>query len=127
MIIDKVKKPEDILDRTFRFAVVVLKMTTILPKSQINLVLVNQLIRCVTSIGANIEEARGAHTKTDFAYSMNIAKKEARETRYWLRLILEMSSRFASAIKPLIEENEEIIKILTAIVKTAKPRDFIHP
>ena len=123
MMNDK-NKPEDISDRVFRFVVNVLKITATLPKNQMNLVLTGQLIRCVTSIGANIEEARGAHTKTDSAYSMNIAKKESRETRYWLRLLLEMDPRFASAIKPLIQENEEIIKILTAIVKTAKPRRF---
>lgn len=82
MMNDKVNQPEDIAERAFRFAVVVLKITAMLPKNQINLVLINQLIRCVTSIGANIEEARGGHTKIDFSHSMNIAKKEARETRY---------------------------------------------
>lgn len=121
---DKNKKPQDITERAFNFAVRVLKMTVILPKSQINAVLINQIIRSATSIGANIEEGRGAHTKTDFTYSMNVAKKEARETIYWLRLIAEMSPRIASRLQLLLQENEEIIKILTAIVKTAKPRKF---
>lgn len=59
-----------------------------------------------------------------YIYGINIAKKEARETLYWLRLIVEMNSIFAKKLEPLLRENEEIIKILTAIVKKAKPRTF---
>lgn len=118
-------KPQDIGERVFNFAVRVLKMTQSLPKNYVNIVVINQIIRSVTSIGANIEEARGAHTKTDFTYGMNIAKKEARETIYWLKLIIEMNSNLSSRLILLLQENEEIIKILTAIVKTAKPRTFI--
>ena len=118
------KKPQDIGERVFNFAVRVLKMTQSLSKTYVNIVIINQIIRSVTSIGANIEEARGAHTKIDFTYGMNIAKKEARETIYWLKLIMEMNSSFSSRLNLLLQENEEIIKILTAIVKTAKPRKF---
>lgn len=99
-------------------------MTQSLPKTYVNVIIINQIIRSVTSIGANIEEARGGHTKTDFTYGMNIAKKEARETIYWLKLIMEMNSSFSSRLNLLLQENEEIIKILTAIVKTSKPRIF---
>ena len=124
MIKDKLIKPQDIGERVFAFSVRVLKMTTTLPTNSVNNVLINQIIRSATSIGANIEEARGAHTKTDFTYGMNIAKKEARETIYWLKLIVEMNPKYASRLHILLKENEEIIKILTAIVKTAKPREF---
>ena len=117
-------KPQDIGERVFSFAVRVLKMTQSLPKTYVNVAIINQIIRSVTSIGANIEEARGAHTKTDFTYSMNIAKKEARETLYWLRLIAEMNPILSSKLGLLLKENEEIIKILTTIVKKAKPRIF---
>lgn len=117
-------KPQDIGERVFNFAVRVLKMTQSLPKTYVNIAIINQIIRSVTSIGANIEEARGAHTKTDFTYGMNIAKKEARETIYWLKLIIEMNPSFSSRLNLLLQENQEIIKILTAIVKTAKPRKF---
>lgn len=118
-------KPQDIGERVFDFAVRVLKMTQSLPRNYINISIISQIIRSATSIGANIEEARGAHTKTDFTYGMNIAKKEARETFYWLRLIVEMNSVFSNKLESLLKENEEIIKILTAIVKKAKPRFFI--
>ncbi len=126
MIKDKglINKPQDIAERVFIFATRILKMTTKLPKNSVNMVLINQIIRSATSIGANIEEARGAHTKIDFTYNMNIAKKEARETIYWLRLIIEMNPSLSSRLNLLLQENEEIIKILTAIVKTAKPRKF---
>lgn len=117
-------KPQDIAERVFIFATRVLRMTTQLPKNSINMVLINQIIRSVTSIGANIEEARGGHTKTDFTYGMNIAKKEARETLYWLKLIVEMNSSFSSRLNLLLQENEEIIKILTTIVKSSKTRIF---
>lgn len=117
-------KPQDIGERVFSFAARVLKMTQSLPKTYVNVAIINQIIRSVTSIGANIEEARGAHTKTDFTYSMNIAKKEARETLYWLRLIAEMNPILSSKLGLLLKENEEIIKILTTIVKKAKPRIF---
>jgi four helix bundle protein len=122
---DKVQsEPQDIAERVFIFATRVLKMTTFLPKNSINMVLINQIIRSVTSIGANIEEARGGHTKTDFTYNMNISKKEARETIYWLRLIVEMNPNLSPRLNLLLQENEEIIKILTTIVKSSKTRLF---
>jgi four helix bundle protein len=93
-------------------------------KGLINNTLINQIVRSATSIGANIEEAQGAHTKSDFTHCMNISKKEARETFYWLRLIREMNLSIAERSEPLLIENEEIIKILTAIVKNSNPRNF---
>ncbi len=119
-----VKKPQDIGERTFTFAVRIMKMTASLSQIQTNKVLINQIIRSATSIGANVEEARGGHTKVDFTHSMNIAKKEARETFYWLRLIEEMNPSLKTKLKLLLQENEELVKILTSIVKTAKPRSF---
>ncbi len=116
--------PQDIGERAFAFAVRVLKMTRSLPKNYVNIALINQIIRSVTSIGANIEEARGGHTKADFIHSMNISKKEARETFYWLRLINSMNSSFGNRLGALLQENQEIIKILTTIVKSSKPRIF---
>ncbi len=126
MIKDKglINRPQDIGERVFNFAVRVLKMTQSLPKNYVNIAIINQIIRSATSIGANIEEARGAHTKTDFTYGMNISKKEARETLYWLRLIVAMNPALLSKLGLLLKENEEIIKILTTIVKKAKPRIF---
>lgn len=69
------KYPRDIRERSFEFAVRVLKMVKYLPRNSVNNVLINQVIRSATSIGANIEEAQGGHTKSDFAHSINIQKK----------------------------------------------------
>lgn len=122
-IINK-EKPRDIRERTFEFAVRVLKMTKYLSRDSANNALINQIVRSATSIGANMEEAQGAHTKTEFTYCVNIAKKEARETLYWLKIISEMNSSVSKRLEFLLKENEEIVKILTAIVKKSGPRNF---
>jgi len=121
----KKDKPRDIRERTFEFSVMVLKLVKLISKNQINTTLINQIIRSSTSIGANVEEAVGAHTKTDFSYSMNIAKKEARETFYWLKLIKEENPSLLEKLEHLLKENEELIKILTTIVKKYNPRIFL--
>lgn len=78
------------------------------------------MLRSGTSIGANVEEAQAAQSKKDFTSKMAIASKEARETRYWLRLIKE-SKIFAKStgLDDLISKNDSIIRVLTKIVKTS--------
>lgn len=80
-----------------------------------------QLIRSGTSIGANVEEATAAQTKKDFIAKMSVASKEARETRYWLKL-LSQSQFFVYDYTKLIDECNELIRIITAIVKTAQTK-----
>src|SRR4030067_3197056 len=120
---DEVRKPEDIRERAFKFALRIIKLCKELPKNEINRVLINQVLRSGTSIGANLEEALGAHTKAEFTNSTNIAKKEARETNYWLRLMAESSSlKIKKRMENLLNEAEEIIKILTSSVKKLKSK-----
>jgi four helix bundle protein len=76
-----------------------------------------QLLRSSTSIGANVMEALDAFSKKDFAFKMSIAKKEARESHYWL-LLLNESSITQLKLDNYIKDNESLIKILTSIVKT---------
>ncbi|HEY5600802.1 MAG TPA: four helix bundle protein [Patescibacteria group bacterium] len=109
----------EIAGRTYDFALNVVLITTKLPSNPANQVMIRQVIRSATSIGANIEEALGGHTKNDFTYGMNVAKKEARETRYWLRLLADLNSNYRQKIEKLLKENKEIINILTKIVKTS--------
>ncbi len=78
-----------------------------------------QLLRSGTSIGANIEEALAGQSKRDFTAKMSISSKEARETKYWLRL-LEGSELTNLDVKPLILDIDELIRILTSIVKTSQ-------
>jgi four helix bundle protein len=82
-------------------------------------ILSKQLLRSATSIGANTEEATAAISKKDFVAKMSIASKEARETRYWLRLI-DKSSLIKVDVIPYLDEIEHIINIITAIVKTSQ-------
>jgi four helix bundle protein len=77
-----------------------------------------QLLKAGTSIGANVEEARAAQSRADFLSKMSIASKEARETRYWLRLLRDSQMVGVSYIEELLRESEELVSMLTAIVKT---------
>jgi len=124
MIKDEIR-PEDIRARTFKFAIRVLKLCKQLPKDEINRILINQVARSSTSIGANLEEAQGANTRPEFINCTNIAKKEARETHYWLLIIAEVNPQFNKRMQEIIEESEAIVKILTASIKKLRTRkDF---
>jgi four helix bundle protein len=75
--------------------------------------LARQVLRAGTSIGANLEEQKGAQSRPDARTKVSIALKEARETNYWLRLILATELAPASLLQPLIQESGELIAILT--------------
>ena len=79
-----------------------------------------QLLKAGTSIGANVEEAQAGQSKADFVSKIAIALKEARETRYWLRLLAESESVEKVFLNPLIKETTELSKILGAIAARAK-------
>ena len=79
-----------------------------------------QLLRSRTSIGANVEEATAAQSKRDFIAKMAISSKEARETNYWLRLLRDSRLCPSVELSELIDESEQLIKILTSIIKTSQ-------
>src|SRR5439155_10100928 len=106
--------------RTFEFGLQVLKLSNQIPDTQSGRTICRQLLRSGTSIGANVEEAEAAYTKEDFAYKMNIALKEARETHYWLRLIKQSNLAHPENYDSIIGESEELKKILGAIVSKAR-------
>ena len=108
-----------IATKAYAFGLEIIRLTKILPKSYENIVLIKQIIRSATSIGANIEEALGSNSKKEFIHSMNISKKEARETIYWLKLISDINPDLRIKIETLLRENDEVIRILTKIVKTS--------
>lgn len=110
----------EVAKRAYTFGVDVIRFVSKLPVNPANTILIRQVIRSATSIGANIEEALGGHTKSDFAYGMNVAKKEARETRYWLRMLGDINNLKGNPkYEKLLQEVEELINILTKIVKTS--------
>jgi four helix bundle protein len=107
----------DLEDRTLEFSKQVLGLCRKLPKEVINNPLVNQLIRSSTSVGANYREANDSLGKKDFAHRVRIARKEAKESTYWLELVLEANPRFSEEINTLIKESLELRNILSSIIR----------
>jgi len=107
-----------VLEKSFRFSLQIIELYKLMIK-QNEYVLSKQLLRCGTSIGANIEEAGAGFSKKDFTAKMSIASKEARETKYWLRLI-QASGLVDVPVNNLLIEIDELISMLTAIVKTSQ-------
>ena len=103
--------------KSYDFAVKIIKLCTLL-RNQKHFEISSQLIRSGTSIGANVEEALAGQSRKDFFAKMSIASKEARETNYWLRLIIDAEILDKEKYSSLLKESEELIKILTSIVKT---------
>ena len=75
-----------------------------------------QFLRAATSIGANIEEAQGAESRSDFVHKLGIARKKARESIYWLRVMAESKLISKTRLAPLVKETEEILRVLTTII-----------
>ncbi len=85
-------------------------------------ILGRQLLRCGTSIGANVHEAQAGQSKADFIAKISVAHKEAREAAYWLRLLRESALVSATRLAPLEDEAQQIGRIIAAIVLAAKGR-----
>jgi four helix bundle protein len=107
----------DIYERIFNFIVLALKFTDRLPKTYSNQVIIGQLTRSVTSMGANSQEADGTSTKKDFLHCFTIVRKEGKETVYWLRLIEKLNSRSSEEVLLIVKEGIEIVAIVSAIIK----------
>ena len=108
----------DLKERSFEFAKRIIFLCQKLEQSPgVTRSISNQLIRSGTSIGANIEEAHGSQSKADFTAKMYISCKEARETNYWLRLLIETKMISEKQLANLLDESNQLIAILTSIVK----------
>jgi len=110
------------LNKSFEFAVRVVRLYKHLCDEKKEYIISKQLLRCGTSIGANINEATAAQSKKDFVAKMSISSKEARETKYWINLLIatDYLSDNDMHTKSLIADIEELIKLLTSIVKTSQ-------
>ncbi len=117
-------KQIDIRDRAFQFAVRIVKLCKYLEKSsEVSRSVISQLIRAGTSIGANLEEAKAGQSTADFIHKNGIALKEARESNYWLRLILAtetLKDDIQAGIVELRDESLVIAKIVAKSIITAK-------
>jgi len=111
---------KDIKERSFEFAVRIIKFVQKLPRNHAGYKIGGQLLEAGTSVGANVEEATGGFSKKDFTYKMAVALKEARESNYRLRLIKVSELIKGDELDFLLKESEELRKILTSIVKTSK-------
>lgn len=107
-----------IATKSFDFALLIIKLYIHL-KDNNEFIISKQLLKSGTSIGANVEEAIAAQSKRDFISKMAIASKEARETKYWLRLLSE-SQLVEVDVELYLQEIEHIINIITKIVKTSQ-------
>lgn len=110
-----------ITDRTFEFAVRIIRLYQYLEKQgRVSRTLANQLLRSGISIGANAEEAQVGQSKADFIAKMSISRKESRETLYWLKLLKATNLVDVDMISDIIKESDELVRILTSIVKSAQ-------
>ena len=117
---EKFIKKKDLKERSFEFAKRVIFLCQKLEqRSGVARTISNQLLRSGTSIGANIEEAHGSQSKADFTAKMYISCKEARETHYWLRLLIETKMISEKQLADLLDESNQLISFLTSIVKKA--------
>ncbi len=119
---ERVKANNHILDKSFDFAVRIVNLCKYLQNDKKEYVLSKQLIRSGTSIGANVNEAQAAQSTNDFIAKLSIASKEARETKYWIDLLVKTDylPSDSQKVKSLQDENMELVKILTSIIKTTR-------
>ena len=111
-----------ILDKTFKYAVKIINLYKVLSEEKHEYVLSKQVLRSGTSIGANVSEGVEAQSKKDFISKLSIALKEACETKYWLNLLKETSYISNDEGITLLNDLNEIIRILRSILITSKQR-----
>jgi four helix bundle protein len=109
-----------VVNKSFKFAVSIIRIYQFLANEKKEYVLSKQILRSGTSVGANIEEAVGGISDKDFTAKMSIAYKEAREIKYWLKLLYKTEYLIDKQFNTLIGDCEELLKKLYSIIKTSK-------
>ncbi len=114
-----------ILDKSYKFSLMIIELYKFLNEEKREYVLSKQLLRSGTSIGANVNEAQAAISKKDFISKMSISSKEARESKYWLMLLKDSGyiDINKQKVQNLFNEIDSLIKILTSIVKTGQQNE----
>ena len=107
-------------EKSYDFALRSIKLSRYLVEEKREFVLSKQVLRSATSIGANVEEASQAQSKLDFVHKLSISQKESFETHYWIRLLRDSELINQQLASSLLANCEEIQKLLTASIKTAK-------
>ena len=109
----------DLEDRLLEFAVRLTKLVDALPNSRTGNHVAGQLLRCGTSPFANHGEVQAAESRKDFIHKLGVCFKELKEVRRWLRFIARVELVSAQRLRPLLIENEELIRIFAASIRTA--------
>ena len=110
-------------EKSFQFAVRIVKLCRYLRDDKKEFILSKQLLRAGTSIGANIAESQQAQSRPDFISKLCIALKEASETNYWLRLLRATDYLSETEYRTMIVQCKELERLLTSILKSAKPSE----
>ena len=113
-------KTFDLEDRTAKFTANVIVFINFCPKTMVNIELTKQLIRSAGSVGANYIEANEALSRKDFGMRAKICRKEAKESRYWLKLIEVSGDEIEKRRQDLVNESTELLKIFSCIVEKLK-------
>ena len=112
------EKPKyDLEERTAMFGEAIIAFAKKLPINQVTRSLVDQIVRSGTSVGANYCEADDASTKKEFRHKIGYCRKEFRETKHWLRMIVKAEPKFREEAKPLWQEAKELHLIFVAIIR----------
>ena len=109
-----------IAEKTKKFAIRIIKFAKFLRQEGVDVIIVRQLLKSGTSIGANTRESSNAQSKDDFIHKLSIALKEADETAYWLELLVGAEDITQKQFDSLNADLKEIIALLTSIIKTSK-------
>ncbi|MBF0433032.1 MAG: four helix bundle protein [Fibrobacteria bacterium] len=117
-----VQKPNPAVDKSYAFALRIVKLYKQLCDENKEYVLSKQVLRSGTSIGANVEEAIGGQSSKDFTAKISIAYKEARESQYWLRLLKDSGYIQMNQANSLLTDCEELVKLLGSIQLTMRQK-----
>ncbi|MBI2888926.1 MAG: four helix bundle protein [Parcubacteria group bacterium] len=117
------KKKYDLEERTARFGEDTIEFARQIPKDTVTAPLISQFVRSGTSIGANYCEADCAESRKDFEHKLGICKKEAKETKHWLRMIAKAVPSLKNTAQKLWKESNELQLIFISIIKKSKSND----
>jgi four helix bundle protein len=114
------EKIKDIHERIYQFVIRVLNLVKQLPRTPENIILITQITKSATSMGANDQEADGTDSRKDFIAKYAIVRKEGKETNYWLRVISDTNPTFKLRMERLMQEGKEIVMIVSTIILNSK-------
>ena len=118
------KRKSELRYRCYCFSIEIIKLLETLPDKRAYCVIADQLMRCATSIGANVVEAKSSSSRRDFIKFYEIALKSANETKYWLALLRDATDANKESVNKLLAEVEEISRMLGSSVLTLKIKSF---